>query len=276
MGVEWSKDDPAVAGQWVLRLAQVARSQQEWGKAHNYLNQAEPLLKHTPAGWVAWLTERGVYEACQLRPESAHLYLSQALQLAREQNLTLALPKLLEELGMMAIQEDDYPAAGELYREGWELVQNEPNPAGLMLLSKSLGAWHLLQGEWSTAEQILRQGYETAQKEQSVIELVSLLTNLGAVAILQQKWAEAQGWLEEALPYEKQLTSGRGRAMVWCNYGLWAWFTGREELARSAMSQAEGLAAGSGAENVLARVQLLKKWWAEGGEKPAVYPVVLL
>jgi tetratricopeptide (TPR) repeat protein len=276
MGVEWSKDNPAGAGQWVLRLAQVARSQHEWGKAHNYLNQAEPLLKPTPAGWVAWLTERGVYEACHLRPDLAHQFLTQALQLAREHHLTSALPKLLEELGMMAIQEDDYLTAGELYREGWELVQDEQYPAGLMLLSKSLGAWHLLQEEWSTAEQILRLGYETAQKEQSVVELVSLLTNLGAVALYQQQWAEAQGYLEEALQYEKQLTSGRGRAMVWCNYGLWAWLTGREELARSAMSQAEGLAAESGAENVLVRVQVLKKWWVEGGERPAVYPVVLL
>lgn len=276
MAAEWSKDDPAGAGQWVLRLAQLARSQQEWGKAHSYLSQAEPLLSHHPAGRVAWLTERGVYEACQWRSELAHFYFTQALQLAREQHLTLALPKLLEELGIMAIQEDDYQTAEKLYQEGWQLVQQEPHPAGLMVLSKSLGAWHLLQEEYGTAEQILRRGYVVARQRKSVVELLSLLTNLGAVALLQQQWAEAQGWLEEALLYEAQCTSGRGRAMVWCNYGLWAWFTGREELAQSAMSQAEVLAAESGAENVWQRGQLLKKWWAEGGEKPAVYPVVVL
>jgi predicted ATPase len=128
---------------------------------------------------------------------------TQRLGLARERGDRREVGRCLNNLGLIARQEEDFPRAASLYRESIALLRELGEPIDTAL--GNLGRVAMLEGDFEQAEAYLSEGLALARDRGNIEQVVNLTRALSLAHIHRGRLSEAVALQREVLRLAVQL-----------------------------------------------------------------------
>nr|MBA3531493.1 tetratricopeptide repeat protein [Ardenticatenales bacterium] len=153
----------------------------------------------------------GLYAASQAA-------LEESLSLLRALEAWSEVAFVLNNLGILAINQGDYGRAQALLQEGYGLYRQSGNRRGLAFCLNNLGFVAIARGEHAEGKQLLRRGLTLFRESGDVQGAASALANLGEVAHSLGKFEEARQLYAESLQIQESM--GNRMAMLYSLIGL--------------------------------------------------------
>jgi tetratricopeptide (TPR) repeat protein len=191
---------------------------------------------------LLWGTALSV-EGVDLASAAEHLQKAAAFCAAQSNPADLAQIKF--ELGSVAAQRGDLPAAIASYREALAVAEANPTAGHYRVLAHNNLAYHLLLLGDASAIEHAETGLGIARETGLLFYVPYLLSTLGEIALAQPDLDTAERYFTEGLELAERLTIPERIAGLTANLGLVASRRGQTALAihrlSSALSQADAL-----------------------------------
>ncbi len=225
----------------LLRRGQLERERHHLETAEQQLTAGLQLARQQKdAGLEAQLlTELGIVYNCMGQMARSKSFLLEAMPLARLATVAAgdSLLNILEELGILALMEDDGERAKSYYQEGYALAEARGNGAQRVMFLKSLGALAHVDGEADEAKRLFERGFGLAQQLQFHKGMMALGNNLGVVCFNAGEMKMAVEMLQVAYDEAVRLDDENGQILIGLNLAYWGRFNGRFSHARHYFSQ---------------------------------------
>ena len=165
------------------------------------------------------LNDQGYQYYRQSRFNVAERKFSQALKLNRLIDRRVGIAANLNNLGVIAQEQDNPKQAMVYFQEALEINRELHDPAGLSETLNNLGLVYLSQGRVNEAQTAYLEALENARLLPPGPLLALSLTHLGDVARVRRDYDLALNYYHQALRVDEDRKDARGRALRWERLG---------------------------------------------------------
>ena len=178
----------------------------------------------------------------------------EALDTARQIELTTPQPELLLALGAAAASRGDVSAAEARFEEGLHMAEAARSPGLMAAFEANLASLALSRGQSEQAEARLRLALRLAQAAGDRVREASVLINLGALLAQSKRFDDADVKLQEAAELARLVGTREQRVFVLTNLGALANDRGHPAAAEGHFAEALDIARGLGDPAPMARL----------------------
>ncbi|MBT3273826.1 MAG: tetratricopeptide repeat protein [Spirochaetales bacterium] len=133
--------------------------------------------------------------------EKAAMYLEECIEVAKESDLTWAIPGALLQLGELAAGDGDLERAQSLFEEALVYWEEDSNVVGAAFARMNMGMIAALQGKFEPAIAILEQSLTIIRQPGNKYSIAITLLRLASIYLKQGNLARSKVLLAEAMPF---------------------------------------------------------------------------
>jgi predicted ATPase/DNA-binding SARP family transcriptional activator len=169
--------------------------------------------------------------------------LQHSLAIARRLEAQVEIAFCLNFLGDVAWEQEDAPAAEQLYRESLAISQAFGDHLGMAEALARLGWLNtIINGAYLQGKRYLQQSLDLMRAMENQAGMAFLLNRLGANVFCLGEYTEGERYCQESLAYYKELNHRLGMAKATGGLGLAAWGRGEASLIEAKRLFEESLA----------------------------------
>lgn len=259
LGLALQRNDQQQVNEIRLALAQSLLAQSRFAEAIEQVKNVCTYgsAEHALKAEMVWGTILSV-EGSDLEEAAGHLRAAETLFPADPSGDLLDLAQIKFELGSLAAQQGDLPAAVDLYRQSLLLASESEGDlsAWQQILAHNNLAYHLhLMDEPGAREHALA-GLKLAEEIGNLGLLPYLYSTLGEIALANQEVDRAEEYFQKGFDYASSLAIPERIAGITANLGLVALQQGETPLAIHRLSKALGQADALGTHHLATQIRI--------------------
>jgi tetratricopeptide (TPR) repeat protein len=191
----------------LAKTADLAYQKQEFGEAITLAQESLELSRkqQDQEGEARALRVLGLALGGEGNPEQGTAYLEQSYRMYHHLNENYAMARVLESLGTLNQQQQDYVAANDFFQQTAMIHEAMGNERGLGVTLVKLGALALLQDDLNSAEEYYQQGLEICRR---LAERFTQAKALDGLAVIFQRRGDAttaQTYARESTVIKREL-----------------------------------------------------------------------
>lgn len=215
------KNSPAVAGAWpdnfgvagaLSTLGFISQQHGNLMQSIEYLGQSLALYRELDGG----SSKFGIYIADKLSAiggaynlagdnGQALFYLNQALEVARKTPYPNTTASVLNNLGVLYLDQEDYARASDYFNQGLQIYQAQRNQPEIARVLLNLGVMRQRQGDYDRALEFFRESLEQAAKISNKELIIAAEEGIGAVQQVKGDIMAALETLNRGLALAKEV-----------------------------------------------------------------------